>query len=102
MRLKAEGGSLTNELTKRERQFLAGKLKLKRGSVYERQLRSRIKRKLGYEFAVVCVYCERAFDQGRMWELAAGDNAVYACRTCAPRRVKVVPVRVSQQGIRPD
>jgi len=90
------------DLTRRERQFLAGKLKLKRGSVYERQLRSRIKRKLGYEFAVVCVYCERAFEAGKMWELAAGDNAVYACRTCAPRGVKVAPVRVSQQGIRPD
>jgi len=89
-------------LTKREREFLAGKLKLKPGSAYDRQLRHRVKAKLGYEFAVVCVYCERAFDKGEMWEITARDNAVYACRTCAPRGVKVVPVRVSQQGIRPD
>ena len=91
-----------SELTRRERQFLAGKLKLKRGSVYERQLRSRIKRKLGYEFAVVCIYCERAFDMGKMWELAAGDNVVYACMDCAPRGPRHRKVTVTQQGIRPD
>jgi len=89
-------------LTRREQEFLAGKLRVEKGGAYERQLRHRIKAKLGYEFAVVCVYCGRAFEAGKMWELAAGDNAVYACRTCAPRGVKVAPVRVSQQGIRPD
>jgi hypothetical protein len=88
------------ELTRRERQFLAGKLKLKRGSVYERQLRSRIKRKLGYEFAVVCIYCERAMDAGKMWELEAGDNVVYACTDCAPKRVRCRSVRVTQLGNR--
>jgi len=88
-------------LTRREQQFLAGKLKLKKGSVYERQLRSRIKRKLGYEFAVVCIYCERAVDAGKMWELAAGDNVAYACTECAPRGVACKPVKVSQTGIKP-
>lgn len=87
-------------LTKRERQFLAGKLKLKKGSVYERQLRSRIKRKLGYEFAVVCVYCERAFDAGKMWEISAGDNIVYACRDCAPGGAKCRKVTVTQEGVK--
>jgi len=88
------------DLTRRERQFLAGKLKLKRGSVYERQLRSRIKRKLGYEFAVVCVYCERAFDAGKMWELSGGDNVVYGCTDCAPKGVACKLVRVTQTGIK--
>ena len=90
----------TGKLTRRERQFLAGKLSLKRGSDYERQLRSRIRRKLGYEFAVVCVYCERAFDAGKMWELAAGDNVCYACADCAPRGVKCRKVTVTQEGVK--
>lgn len=86
-------------LTKRERQFLEGKLKLEKGSEYERRLRSDIKKKLGATFAVVCIYCERAHTKGKMWEISAGDNTVYACTDCAPKGVKVKSVTVTQQGI---
>jgi len=87
-------------LTKRERQYLEGKLKLEKGSDYERRLRSDIRKKLGVEFAVVCVYCERAFSEGKMFQLSAGDNAVFACKECAPQGVKVKAVTVTQRGIR--
>jgi len=89
-------------LTKRERQFLEGKLKLEKGSEYERRLRSDIKKKLGTSFAVVCIYCERAQTEGKMLEISAGDNTVYACCDCAPQGIQSRRVIVSKEGIKPE
>ena len=87
-------------LTKRERQFLEGKLNLRKGSAYERRLRSDLKKKLGFSFGVVCVYCERAVEAGPMWQIAAGNNSVYACTDCA-KKITTRKVQVTQQGIKP-
>ena len=86
--------------TKRERQFLEGKLKLEKGSMYERRLKSNLRKKIGTAFAVVCVYCEQATSDGQMWEIKAGDNVVFACTTCAKNRLVVAKVTVTQEGIK--
>ena len=87
-------------LTKRERQFLEGKLKLEKGSMYERRLKSNLRKKLGTAFAVVCVYCEQGVSDAVMWEISAGDNVVYACTTCAKHQPAVARVTVTQEGIK--
>jgi len=87
-------------LSKSELLFLKGKLKLKKGSSYDRKMRHGIRKKLGSEFAVVCVYCERAFSEGKMWEIKTGDNIVYACVECAHSGIKTRKVDVTQEKIR--
>jgi len=93
---------LNTSLSRREREYLAGKSRPAPGGPADRKLRERIRKKLGgVEFAAICVYCDRAFSEGRMWQISAGDNAVYACPDCVKNKIRSRKVTVTQQGIRP-